>query len=417
MRSHLTAVCKVFPSGVWSNKPADRSVEENDRYCDKDDDEHKRLEPPERFGLATQQGKTSELTLVVQALKDPKTTMHDISINYTRCHILHGVGILNTMNTMHIKTEVPRFKVNTFPPPWSKDLADDLKTHTVVIGGITGCGKTEFAIAFLHETGGPVLKIDTDDAVKRFDPKIHTGGLVFDDVDDLFSNLSRERRIKMVEQDRSVTIKIRYLDIEIPAHTRKIFTTNAIDLSIFTGSPAVARRVKIRMVEPFDKNPADELTEEDEEKKHDAAAAPAFISLLSDDDEKPGVLVRTEAQYLQLPEQRAEGQEEKQSANEPSSPRHPPRSLESLPCDDDRFNEVPDSCFQLLEDMDAHSENDDDDGSLNSEDLFSENSAHGDAESDGEDYQPPLPDDSRCPTPPLSAFSRYSGRKRARGEQ
>lgn len=70
-------------------------------------------------------------------------------------------------------------------------------------------------------------------------------GIIFDDMD--FRHLPRVAQIHILDTDDRRSIHCRYTCANIPAGTRKIFTTNEDGGSIFSfPDPALDRRCKIR---------------------------------------------------------------------------------------------------------------------------------------------------------------------------
>lgn len=130
-----------------------------------------------------------------------------------------------------------------------------------VIWGAPGIGKTQFALA--HFTT-PLLVSEIND-LKGYDPQVHDG-IVFDDMD--FTDWDVGKQIHLTDWDLKRPIRILYGTVNIPRHTRKIFTTNKRYGAIFDLDPSfgVSRRVTVTEVRGGNtKLPAEDVT--DDEKK------------------------------------------------------------------------------------------------------------------------------------------------------
>lgn len=95
------------------------------------------------------------------------------------------------------------------PPAW----------NVLFLSGPSGIGKTEWALAQFRS---PLL-IRSLETLKQFDSSVHDG-LVFDDL--CARDLKPEQAIMLVEFSQPSTINVKYGSVDIPAHVRKVFTTN-----------------------------------------------------------------------------------------------------------------------------------------------------------------------------------------------
>jgi len=76
----------------------------------------------------------------------------------------------------------------------------------------------------------------------RFDERYE--GIIFDDMN--FNHIHREGQIQLVDNDIMRSIHCRYSVARIPAHTKKVFTTNVVEGGIFMlEDGAIKRRVKV----------------------------------------------------------------------------------------------------------------------------------------------------------------------------
>jgi len=133
-----------------------------------------------------------------------------------------GVEIKSVSDLVHIRRDVDRKKPYEHKHTdtiWAIEPLDDYQRRCVYIMGATGCGKTQWA---LHQFVSPLL-VRHMDKLNEFDPEIHDG-IVFDDMS--FAHLPRETAIYLTDWDEDSDIHVRYKCAFIPAHTRKIFTSN-----------------------------------------------------------------------------------------------------------------------------------------------------------------------------------------------
>lgn len=119
--------------------------------------------------------------------------------------------------------------------PWNLELSDS----SMIIWGDAGIGKTEYAKFLLGES----LMVSHIDDLANFNPEFHNG-IIFDDMD--FKHFPRTSQIHLLDWDNDRSIHIRYQTAFIPKNTKKIFTTNEFNGSIFNlEDGAIRRRVRI----------------------------------------------------------------------------------------------------------------------------------------------------------------------------
>jgi len=135
----------------------------------------------------------------------------------------------------------PAYEMSSFPESWQGITHQD---KCMILWGSPGIGKTHFAIALL----GPCLMVSHIDELSNFNPEVHKG-IVFDDMS--FHHMPIGAQIHLVDWKFDRSVHIRYGLANIPKHTKKIFTTNAIGGGIFNLDPSlgIKRRVKIRHLE------------------------------------------------------------------------------------------------------------------------------------------------------------------------
>lgn len=149
---------------------------------------------------------------------------------------LRHYKVLNEMAAKARSVVKPNYSLSDFVWP---PISDWSKTH--ILWGPPGNGKTEFAKS--HFADGCLFVCNMDD-LKKFDPDLHHG-IVFDDMS--VHHHPREAQIHLVDQDNHRSIHNRFVDAELPAHTKKIFTTNRRPMEMMlVDDPAIARRIQCR---------------------------------------------------------------------------------------------------------------------------------------------------------------------------
>ncbi len=282
-RKHMTAVLKVFPSRCFHVELCKGTEAENEKYCKKTETTQGEVVV---FGEFTKQGKSSRLARVCEMVKEG-IPMNVIWSEESEVMVKHFKGVNELKKQVNPPKEKKRFNTEDFPEwPQAADI-DWSKTQRFV--GTTGIGKTEYAISLLPNA----LLVRNLNAIKMYNPTIHSG-IIFDDFDDQFFKMDESARIHLVDQDRDSDMRVMYQTYRIPAHTPKIFTSNAIDDGGWLLHPAVARRVIITELKEF-KFTALEIHENAKETDREV------IDLLSESDDEhsqpsqPGELVRCDA--------------------------------------------------------------------------------------------------------------------------
>lgn len=123
--------------------------------------------------------------------------------------------------------------------PWG-DLWDfDWDTsRSLLLIGPSGIGKTTWAMS----RDVPTLMVTDLDDLKKFDADFHKC-ILFDDMD--FRTLNRTSCIHLVDTDFNRSIRIRYISVQIPAGTEKIFSTNVEEIFNAQSCAAIQRRIQI----------------------------------------------------------------------------------------------------------------------------------------------------------------------------
>ncbi len=252
-RIYGTGVSKVFPSGQWTSKLAGGSKEKNVVYCSK---EESRLPDPEtkeeisyfEFGEFAVAGKSNKLT-EIQVLVKGGATERSIWRTHFNTMVLHHRGITKGILMLQDLDDVGLFGQDKFP--WTAQHPIDW-TKSIVLWGESGIGKTQWALSMFKK---PLLVSDRDQ-LGLFDKSYD--GIIFDDCNFVGEGDKKRgawavhNQIHLVDQDNNRAIRIRYENAVIPAHTKKIFTTNVDGGYIFELEvPAIRRRLQIIELKRF----------------------------------------------------------------------------------------------------------------------------------------------------------------------
>lgn len=296
-RKRFTAVQKILPAGQFRITNCAGTEEHNQTYCKKTDTQ---IGEFEWHGAFQKQGATNvsaiaEIERMVKAGAS-KRQLWDAhySIMSTRFK-----GIYESMAQLReSRGQDPLFTRDQFNWPdcdWGLQKPGSTCSNTWVFAGEAGIGKTQFALLQFGEKP-PLIAVRLDD-LKRFDATRH-GGIIFDDFDDVLHGLKRTEQVHLAEQEGGRSIQGRFEDAWIPAGTKKIFTTNDLTGQIFTPTPELNRRHKIRVFER-EAHPAGGAVVPDVQPSS-SSREPCDLTDddLDEDDEAPGRLVRADAAFL-----------------------------------------------------------------------------------------------------------------------
>lgn len=111
--------------------------------------------------------------------------------------------------------------------------SDSLWRRCLWLKGASGIGKTQFACSLIDRP----LFVRHIDCLKKFNPTDH-GGIIFDDMN--FTHWPREAQICLLDCEMPTAIHVRYGVVQLPAYTKRIFTSN---VDIFLEDPAILRRI------------------------------------------------------------------------------------------------------------------------------------------------------------------------------
>ncbi len=238
-RKYLTGVLKLFPSGMFAVGPCDGTEEQNEKYVKKT-----RTQAGEvvRFGAFSKQGKSSKLALLGEAIKEGKDKS-ELWEDHTETMLRHFKGAERMMDETRPISTMKRFNTEDYPT-WPQQI-DWSKTQRFT--GRAGIGKTEYAISLINNP----LVVKNINTLSKFNPRVH-GGIIFDDFDHAFHKLQPEERIHLVEQDRPSELRVLYGVAIIPAHTKKIFTSNNEHSGLFEAEESISRRTIVTNLQAFE---------------------------------------------------------------------------------------------------------------------------------------------------------------------
>lgn len=201
-----------------------RNVTQAILYCKKDNDWWEQGEDPSSQGRGGMDF-DAVLTMVTEG-----ASLQEIAQQHVEMFIRYSAGIRALYQLLSQALEP---LVLNGPFQWSLPEGFDWST-SFVIRGDSGIGKTQWALTLIDR---PLL-VTHMDQLRLYDPR-RFGGIVFDDMS--FSHLPREAQIHLVDTAQPRAIHVRYGLAHLPSGTKKIFTTNS--LNIFLNDPAINRRI------------------------------------------------------------------------------------------------------------------------------------------------------------------------------
>lgn len=242
---YATAVRKVFPSGQWRSEPAKAGYKENKEYCSKS---ASKKGPYFELGEFAVRGKSNKLVEIEGRVKEG-VTERELWQEYFPTMVIHHRGICRGIQMLQTPQDVALFTQDKFP--WTEEHKLDW-SKTIILWGESGIGKTQWALSFFKK---PLL-VSEKDQLGLFDNSYD--GIIFDDMSFVGDSESKKgawsvgNQIHLVDQDNNRAIRIRYQDANIPAHTKKIITTN-IDQGwvVALDEKAILRRVQVVNLKRF----------------------------------------------------------------------------------------------------------------------------------------------------------------------
>ena len=166
---------------------------------------------------------------IVEQIRDAPSLAEAIEIS--------GVEIKSVSDLVLIRNDVERPGPYEHSYPNARWLLHKQFEKVLFIHGATGTGKTQWA---LHQFKNPLL-VSHLDTLRKITTE--HDGIVFDDMS--FAHMPRESVIHLLDWDEKREIHCRYSCAIIPAHTRKIFTSNKEFAEVFPydESGAIRRRI------------------------------------------------------------------------------------------------------------------------------------------------------------------------------
>lgn len=222
----LNAVKKLIPKAHWEPTKCDQDT----LYC------LKAGSVPIININNKNQGKRTDLDDAIEAIKNGITT-EDLWKNHSKTMVRYSNGLLQLRTQLTPQIVTAKYQLKDFPK-W-KPITDWTKSH--VLWGEAGIGKTQFALAHFQR---PFFVTHIDQLI---DFNSNYDGIVFDDMS--FEHIPRESQIHLVDIDQPRSIHCRYKTANIPANTKKIFTTNhKLGLIFDLRDAAIHRRVTVTEV-------------------------------------------------------------------------------------------------------------------------------------------------------------------------
>lgn len=191
-------------------------------------------------------GKRSDLEEAILAIKERRiTSERKLYDEYPALAARYRNGFSGALSAYSARSYPPNYDISTFE--W-EPITDWSKSH--ILWGPPGIGKSEFALAHFKNA----LVVNTVEKLKSFDSTMHDA-IIFDDMK--FLHLPRESQIHLLDQTFDRDIHCRFSNATIPAHTKKIFTTNVVNGAIFSfydeeekEDVALTRRACVRELRP-----------------------------------------------------------------------------------------------------------------------------------------------------------------------
>lgn len=231
---------------LWGSHPhlliSKGTAEQNKAYCLKENG------PSTESGKPMQQGARTDLGEVIASIASGKTfksLWQEHPQEMIKYH--NGIKALYQATSPNLNKVInQKWTIQDFPLNPTVEIQEALNSKSIILWGKSGTGKTSYASALLPNA----LFVSHIDDLGKFDEGEHDG-IIFDDMS--FTHLPREAQIHLVDFDHPRSIHIRYQTANIPAGTKKIFTTNNPNGTIFLeGDDAINRRVQRFEIHQFE---------------------------------------------------------------------------------------------------------------------------------------------------------------------
>lgn len=230
-RVRFAGVTKLFPSEQWHHEVV-KDVKAMKTYVSKE--ESRVGDSFVEFGEHTEKGKATAWQDLADSVLAKEATKRSLWVDHHAVMSTRFKAAYEMMSVLNATADVAEYKLESFDwepiTDWSK---------SVVLWGDSQIGKTQFALAHFEHP----LMVSHIDKLATFDPRMHDG-IVFDDMS--FGHTPRSAQIHLVDINNSREIHVRYVYASIPAHTKKIFTTNVEEGAIFNmGDDAITNRLRV----------------------------------------------------------------------------------------------------------------------------------------------------------------------------
>lgn len=219
---------------------ANGSCESNRKYCSKTrEDDYEPNAVFEEFGTPTpdldprpkRERDPCDFAGVVSLLESG-ADIKDVILKFPELCVRHLPNLVRIRSIMASSSEFCPFNG---PFPWATPPGfgpADQWRRCLWLHGPSGIGKTQFAVSLVERP----LFVRHVDQLKKYAPG-DFGGLIFDDMS--FLHWPREAQIQLLDCEMPTAIHCRYAIVELPAYTRRVFTSN---VDIFCDDAAVKRR-------------------------------------------------------------------------------------------------------------------------------------------------------------------------------
>lgn len=233
----FSAIVKIIPQLAKQHYEEAEKPEACIKYCSKEDT---RKEGPWEFGVYIAKGERSDLDIIKEKLLDG-VSEKQISLDHFSQWIYH-YRAFDKFRKMHQAPLVHEYELEDYILPRC-DL-----TKPLLIWGLSGAGKTPFALAHFKN---PLMVSDIDD-LHGLTPD--HDGIVFDDMS--FKHFPKTARIHLLDIKYTRSIRCRHTNATIPAGMPRIFTNNNEDIFLDGTEDteeyrAITRRYSTLHVEKF----------------------------------------------------------------------------------------------------------------------------------------------------------------------
>ena len=320
---------KHILKSTWCHVEPCRGTEaENEEYVKKSDTGVQGTLYQE--GEFTKQGKASEMTEIVEEIKDG-ADWADLYENHASFIIRghHSNAIIHAFGYLQPAPQQETFELSSWPQTdgWGQAKAwlEGNRKTTLLLCGPPGCGKTRWAMS-LNIDGKPTHLACTLDDLKLLNA--NHSAVCLDDFDDVLHDMGNSSLTQLFDRQVDVSVKCRFNDARITRNTAMIVCSNHNLEPLLDRHPGLPRRVTLvhvkawKMpneeeeavveVKSFDEQEANQVAEEEAEDAKNQAHED-----LDDEVEEPApVLVRANAQVWTRHSSQTSSRKRKRSANE-----------------------------------------------------------------------------------------------------